>query len=208
MHRLSVKTMGITVLIVQHGEKERTAGDPELTDLGQAQALRTAAYLRRAQDVAAIWSSPLLRARQTAAPIGDAFSLGLLTDPRLRERMNWIDPTNGSLEDFLGEWERASLDRSYVPTVGDSSNEAARRFIEALVGIEQRCNDGETVAVVAHGGVTVDMLRTVLGDVAVNEANPDLIPDGVPNCAITTLAVDDGRLSVAGLPNTRHLDGS
>jgi len=64
---------------------------------------------------------------------------------------------------------------------------------------------GATVVVVAHGGVTVDVLRTVLGDGALNEANPDLIPDGVSCGAITKLAVNDGQVSVVALPDTKHL---
>src|ERR1022692_306852 len=41
------------------------------------------------------------------------------------------------------------------------------------------------IAVCTHGGVTLDLLRTLLGDQALA---PGLLADGIPCCAITTLA--------------------
>ncbi|MGK2948889.1 MAG: phosphoglycerate mutase family protein, partial [Acidimicrobiales bacterium] len=58
--------MGIEVLVVQHGEKVRAAGDPGLTKLGHQQAATVAAWLSEGRgDIASIWSSPLRRARET-----------------------------------------------------------------------------------------------------------------------------------------------
>jgi broad specificity phosphatase PhoE len=45
------------------------------------------------------------------------------------------------------------------------------------------------VAAVTHGGVTIELLRTLLGEDALP---PDLLSAGVPPCAIT--AVDDLRV--------------
>ena len=55
------------------------------------------------------------------------------------------------------------------------------------------------VAVVSHGGVTTDLLRTLLGDEALP---PRLLAEGVPPCAVTTL---DG-LHVVAIASTRHLE--
>jgi hypothetical protein len=52
--------------------------------------------------------------------------------------------------------------------------------------------------VVSHGGVTVDLLRTLLGDTGLPE---QLIADGVPPCAVTTF---DG-LAVLAIARTGHL---
>ncbi|MGK2947362.1 MAG: histidine phosphatase family protein, partial [Acidimicrobiales bacterium] len=182
----------------------RAAGDPGLTKLGHQQAATVAAWLSEGRgDIASIWSSPLRRARETAAPIAAALELDAQTDPRLRERMNWDDDAIG-LDAFLAEWQRASADPSYQPTVGDSAIDAADRFIAALAEIEQRTRAG-AVVVVAHGGVTVDSLRALVGDEAVTTADPDLIAHGVPCCAITTLRVDDGVVTVTGYPSSDHL---
>jgi len=61
--------------------------DPELTEEGHRQAQFLADALRR-EPVSAIVSSPLLRARQTAAPIGEACGLPVELDDRLIE-IDW-----------------------------------------------------------------------------------------------------------------------
>jgi broad specificity phosphatase PhoE len=50
----------------------------------------------------------------------------------------------------------------------------------------------------SHGGATTDLLRTLLGDDALS---PQLLDQGIPACAITTL--DD--LGVAAIASTAHL---
>ncbi len=200
--------MGIEVLVVQHGEKVRTAGDPGLTPEGRAQAAATAAWLiEQRPDVAMIRSSPMARAFETADPIATALGLELETDERLRERMNWDDDTAMSIEEFLADWHRASTDRMNRPATGDSSATAATRFLAALADIETMLGEG-TAIVVAHGGVTVDTIRSVVGDDVVSQTNPDLIADGVPCCAITRFAVDEGHVTLTGFPETTHLDRS
>jgi broad specificity phosphatase PhoE len=80
-----------------------------------------------------------------------------------------------------------------VPRSGDSSHQAADRFLACVA--EPRPGP---FAVVTHGGVTVDALRTLLGDDAVPA---ELVRNGVPSCAVTTLA---GR-EVPEIASVRHL---
>jgi broad specificity phosphatase PhoE len=196
--------MGVEILVVQHGEKVRSAGDPGLSDEGHRQAAVVAMWLAENRpEVGAIVASPLRRAQETADPIAAAFGLELTTDARLAERMNWDDGANNGLDEFMSEWQRATDDRSYQPAAGDSSLDAADRFIAALVDLER--GEAGVVVVVAHGGVTVDALRTIAGDDAVGEANADLISDGVPCCAITRLLISTGAISVIDFPSTEHL---
>ncbi len=75
--------------------------------------------------------------------------------------------------------------------------------IDALVDLEH-VHVG-VVVVVAHGGVTVDALRTIAGDASVINANADLLVGGVPSCAITPLRVDRGTVTVIDYPSTEHL---
>ncbi|HEX2316692.1 MAG TPA: histidine phosphatase family protein [Thermomonospora sp.] len=180
-----------TFFLVQHGEKDQTPGDPGLTEAGRWQAARTGDRLRAA-GVVTVWSSPLRRAVQTAEPIASACGVDVQTDLRLRERMNW----DGSLSwpDFLVEWDRTVTDRDYVPVVGDSSRQAGERLYDFLTEHQGRRGP---VAMVVHGGVTVDLLRTLLGDDAV----PAALLSGVPSCAITTL---DG-LEVSEIASVAHL---
>ena len=62
--------------LVQHGEKERVPGDPGLTALGREQAAVMARVVPRA-GLAAVYSSPLRRARETAEPIAAAVGLAV-----------------------------------------------------------------------------------------------------------------------------------
>jgi broad specificity phosphatase PhoE len=190
------------ILVVQHGDKERTAGDPGLTDLGRTKAQATAEWLSSAEEVARVVASPMRRAVETARPIAAALGLDVTIDQRLRERMNW-EGTDQTLEEFLAEWQRASEDRSFVPQSGDSSEQAADRFLAALEELAGSGDEG-AIVVVAHGGITVDAIRTVLGDRPLEAQQPALIAEGVPPCAITVFRPDERRW-VVELPSTEHL---
>ena len=180
------------VHLVQHAEKQPTPGDPGLTERGRAQAALTAHWLRAA-GLGALHSSPLRRATETAQFIATATSLPVQLDDPLRERMNW----NGSqpIEAFLAEWARTERDRDFVPASGSSSRQAGERLRAFLREVPA----GLTAMVaVTHGGVTIDLLRTLLGD---DGLPAGLLVTGVPACAITTL---DG-LRVVTMASTAHL---
>jgi broad specificity phosphatase PhoE len=80
----------MTIYLVRHGETaangQSYAGriDIALTETGQAQAQRVAATLRDVP-VGAILTSPLRRARDTAAPVAAAHGLVPVIDPDLTE---------------------------------------------------------------------------------------------------------------------------
>ena len=206
--RLGDVATALTVEIVQHAEKKRLPGDPGLTELGLQQALATARWLGSGERPVAVWSSPMRRALETASPIAEQFGVGLRTDPRLRERMNWDGPGVESIEDFLDEWRATSQDRSYRPRSGDSSRQAASRFLAALADIAADCSAGRAI-VVTHGGVTTDLLRDVLGDAGLRSRAPSLIEEGVPCCAVTTLQATAEGWAAKSIGVCDHLsDGS
>jgi len=199
--------VALRVLVVQHGEKEGRPGDPGLTAVGRTQAQAVADWLGDNETVTAIWSSPFRRATETAAPIAARFGLDVVCDARLRERMNWAGPPLESIEEFLLEWRRSSRDRSHRPSRGDSSEQAAHRFLAALDDIARDQTDG-LVVVVAHGGVTVDLVRTLVGDESLLMSAPTLIDEGVPGGAITALRHLPDGWDVDSLPSTSHLPRS
>jgi broad specificity phosphatase PhoE len=180
------------IYLVQHGEKQPTPGDPGLTERGRAHANLTGRWLRKA-DLGALYSSPLRRARETAQFIATATGLPVQPDIRLRERMNWQGAQ--PIEAFLAEWAHAERDRDFAPRNGGSSRQAGERLRAFVVDMAAA---PATVVAVTHGGVTLDLLRTLLGDRAL-PAN--LLEKGVPSCAITTL---DG-LQVVEVASTAHL---
>jgi broad specificity phosphatase PhoE len=178
--------------LVQHGEKEPLPGDPGLTGTGRAQAARAGQWLLGMR-VRAVWTSPMRRGRETAECIAAITGVAVQPDDRLRERLNW----DGSvpLDAFLGVWARTARDRDWVPACGESSRQAGRRLAGFLAGLPAASGP---VAVVTHGGITVDLLRNLLGDDAVP---PQLLTAGVPPCAITTM--DD--LNVIMIASISHL---
>lgn len=189
-----------TFYLVQHAEKQRRGNDPGLTVTGRAQALWTGTCLR-GHGVKQVWASPLRRARETAEIIAAVLGLPVRTDPRLRERMNWDQ--RQPWDTFFGEWAHTTEDRDYQPLLGDSSRDAGARFAAFLT--EHTGEPGETV-VVSHGGVTVDLLRTLYGDDSLDQ-RPSLLHEGVPPCAITRLH-GDGPLELDELANDGHLHTS
>jgi broad specificity phosphatase PhoE len=178
--------------LVQHGAKEALPGDPGLTALGRDQAARTACWFARI-GLTALYSSPLRRARETAEPIARAAGLAVQVDSRLRDRVNW--QAGQPLDQFLADWDRSARDRDLALRNGESSRSAGERLSGFVAGL---AGGPGPVAAVSHGGVTVDLLRTLVGDAALP---PRLLRDGIPPCAITTL--DD--LAVIAIASTAHL---
>jgi probable phosphoglycerate mutase len=193
-------------VVVQHGEKVAMPGDPGLTAAGHRQATARAARFALGRTPVGVWSSPMRRARETAAPIAAVFGLEVVIDARLQERMNWTDSESQSIEEFDHDWKLASDDRSYQPRSGDSSTAAAERFLAVLDELAATHLDGVAI-VVAHGGVTTDALRTLLGDDELLARAPTLIDNGVPSGAVTTLRRDANQWSVKSIADTDHRPG-
>lgn len=77
------------IVLVRHAQPDWEPGglaqdDPELTELGQRQALRVAEALE-GEHFDAIYSSPLRRVRETARPIAKALAIEPRVEPWLRE---------------------------------------------------------------------------------------------------------------------------
>lgn len=171
--------VGVTVVyLVQHGEKHRVPGDPGLTELGRQQATRSGRWLT-GLGVSALWTSPMRRARETADCIAAETGLAARPDARLRERLNW----DGDMpfDAFLALWARSARDRDLVPEGGQSSRQASAQLQAFLA--DMRGVPGP-VAAVTHGGITVELLRDLVGDDALP---PDVLQAGIPPCAVTTI---------------------
>jgi len=126
---------------------------PPLNETGRAQALAILDQLPRA-DFAAIYSSDLLRARQTAELIANPLNLTVVLDPRLRE-MN-LGAWEGMLSDDikaqypreLGEREKNPFE-AHAPQ-GESPREVTERVIAAVDEIAGK-HPNDSVLIVSHG---------------------------------------------------------
>ena len=144
---------------LRHGETELNADrlvagsiDTELTGFGRQQAVRAAAVLAR-QPITAVYSSPLRRARDTAAPIAELLKLPIVVIDEIAER-NW-----GVLE---GQ-PRGSRIRGTTPAGAEPSDAFRARVLAGLAKI-----DSAVPLIVAHSGIFRVLCRTL--GVAENEA--------------------------------------
>ncbi|MFC5262457.1 histidine phosphatase family protein [Kribbella qitaiheensis] len=161
--------MRTTVVLARHGRTEwhhgnRYTGSTDLPidEVGHRQAEQLKEW---AADFApdALWSSPMLRARQTVQPIADALGLPLTLDDRLRE----VD--FGSAEGrMLSELPPAVAKAFELDPVGwhfpggEDPAEAADRVHEAFHQIGRQ-HQGKKVLVVAHNTLLRLLVCRVLG---------------------------------------------
>lgn len=149
-----------TLLLVRHGQIEANTAriwhgstDSPLTDHGRMEAQRTGEHLARTRPRArALYTSPLLRTRQTAAEISSRLGLEPILEPDLVEY--GIGELEGvSYDALLKEhrfFARISSDRDFAPPGGESPNAVMARVTAALERIA-RAHRGDEVVIVSHG---------------------------------------------------------
>lgn len=150
------------ILAIRHGETAwnkdaRIQGqlDIPLNDTGLWQATRTAEALR-SETIAAVYSSDLKRAAQTAMAIAQAQGLELNHHTGLRERhfgecqgCTWTD-LETRRPDVTDAWRRRVPD--FAPPGGESLLALRERVEQAFQELAAR-HVGEQIVIVAHGGV-------------------------------------------------------
>lgn len=119
--------------------------DPELTDEGQRQADLLAAALA-GEGVTAILTSPLLRARQTAEPMGAACGVPVVVDERLIE-IDW-----GAWEGrSTGTLKQSDVDRWKADKGSAPEGESLESLTERVVSFCREYLDGDSLVVaVSH----------------------------------------------------------
>jgi probable phosphoglycerate mutase len=153
------------LLLIRHAlpvrmELAEGPADPPLAELGHRQAEALAAWLADEQ-IDAIYTSPLQRAVETAVPLSKATGLGTIVDEDLAEydrHANEYIPMEELRAEGGERWEQAIADWS-----GGSEMEAWFSGVVAAVERVVAAHPGQTVAIVAHGGVVNAYLAHILG---------------------------------------------
>ena len=139
-------------------------GNPALTDLGRRQAEAAAQYLAQKGGIAAVITSPLQRAYDTAATAAKALGLDVTVDDDLIETDfgAWEGLTFGEAAERDPELHRRWLrDTSVKPPDGESFDSVAERVRRAQARIIAE-HGGETVLVVSHVTPIKTLLRLAL----------------------------------------------
>ncbi len=163
------------IFLIRHGEptmKGRYIGkrsDPDLSDLGRAQAEACATSLAQ-ERIDALYSSPLLRAQSTAKALSQKIGLPYVRkhgieemDFGLWEGLTYDEIRNMSQGD-IDTWIESPA--ASTPPEGESLAQVQRRSLEALYEIVDMHPDS-TVAVFTHGGC-IRILFCSLFDIRLN----------------------------------------
>ncbi len=203
------------ILLARHGETEwnavrRVQGwtDIPLSEKGRAQAEALAHRLARTP-LAAVYSSDLSRAAQTAAPTAARQGLTVQTMPELREKGfgAWEGLTQTDLErDYPDLWHRYHVARDLdAPVPGGETWPEVQERLTAGLGRILAAHPGpdEAVLLVGHGGSG----RMVILE-ALQAALPALLRLHLDNASLSRLdfrGAGDSR--VVFLNDTCHLEG-
>lgn len=186
------------VHFVRHGENPANLTrqfsyrvvDYPLTERGVAQALATARHFR-GQPIAAIYSSPLRRAHQTAEIIGEALDLPVQTVEAFREvnvgalELEPPNEANWALHDrIIAEWFGGQPSSRFPD--GEDLTTLTQRMRQGLLDVLGGRHDQQMI-IVAHGG---NLAATVNSFCANSTVGADGRFPVNPNCAITRLRLE------------------
>jgi broad specificity phosphatase PhoE len=187
-----------TIVLVRHGETDwnrdnRFQGhaDPPLNDVGRTQARALAGELS-SRRFAAAYTSPLRRAAETAAILGDALHLQPRLDTSLMEVDvgSWSGLTRTEVEERFPLGYARWLEYGHGWDDGETYDELGARVVSGLVHIGRQ-HDGGDVLAVTHGGPIRSALAAA-ERVPFEEARRSIHVIG--NCAVVQLAVREGKL--------------
>ncbi len=189
------------LLLIRHGLPEHvettdgSPADPPLSALGRAQAERMAEWLE-AERIDRLYSSPMVRARETAAPLARRVGLDVELDAGVAEydrHASSYVPVERLKEVDYERWLRLMQGETDV-----DFEVFAQQVIAALENIVDS-NSGRRVAVTCHGGVINVWTAHVIGFRPRLFFNPDYTSVNRYLCA------SSGERSVRTLNEAVHL---
>ncbi len=198
------------LVLIRHGETEmnrelRFQGhvDVGLNAVGLEQARRLA-HRMAGEQADALYASDLLRARQTAQPIGGELALVALPDAALREQS--FGRVDGMRVDDIKlqhpeAWEGwLRFDENYAMPEGESTRQFHARVMDALHRLVSAHPD-QRLVVVTHGGVLDMIYRTAR---ALGLSGPR--QSEIPNAGFNRVRMGGtGGIEILDWADTRHL---
>jgi broad specificity phosphatase PhoE len=160
------------LVLIRHGQsvanaaRRFTLGPEEpLSPLGRSESLAVGRRLRERFDPVAIYTSPFVRALETARLIAGCFGLEPIVVPELREQ-HYGDLHGLSYDVLARDLASAAAQVGGAwrlrPPGGETLEEVAQRVAPALAALAAR-HLGQEVIVVSHGGVMAALRTLVTG---------------------------------------------
>lgn len=207
---MEVEQQVTRVLAIRHGETAwnvdgRIQGqlDVPLNDIGRRQVLRLGRALVD-EDIAAVYSSDLLRALDTAKALVQGREQVVTTDVGLRERGFGVFE-GLSYAEISERWPAdAERWRKRDAGFGAPGGETLRQFYERSIATATRLaarHPGRTIALVSHGGV-MDCLYRAAARVALDAPRSWQLV----NAGINRLLYTPQGFTLVGWSDTGHLD--
>jgi probable phosphoglycerate mutase len=199
------------IVAIRHGETEwnvqvRMQGqlDIGLNANGRWQSNRIALALQ-GEDVAAVYSSDLARALQTAQPMAELHGLELVHEPGLRER-HFGAFEGHSYADIARQWPEENArwqarDAEFGPMGGETLAAFNARCLACARRLAAR-HRGQQIVLVTHGGV-LDCLYRAAAHVALDTPRSWRLG----NALINRLLHSDQGFALVGWSDDRHLNG-
>lgn len=203
--------MKTTIIAIRHGfsvsnQENRFTGhtDIPLTDIGRRQAERCAEALI-GSGISAIYSSDLLRTRETAEPTSRRLGLPIILDSGLREIYggDWEGKLMAELtveypKEYADIWHN-DIGHAVCPG-GESVCQLSDRILRTVARIAEE-NAGRTICIVSHA-IPIRSMRTAAAGLEAEEMNK--VPN-VHNASISTFEYEDGKLTPVLIDRTDHL---
>jgi 2,3-bisphosphoglycerate-dependent phosphoglycerate mutase len=200
------------ILAIRHGETAwnvdtRIQGqlDIPLNDRGRWQAHRLALAVAE-EGLDAIYSSDLLRALETAQAVARGSGRSIVTDTGLRER-GFGEFEGLTFKEIEQRWpDQSERWRRRDPDFGPGGGEVLRDFYARSVATVTRlaaAHPGQTIAVVAHGGV-MDCLYRAATRLALDAPRSWQLG----NASINRLLHSPQGFALVGWSDTYHLEDS
>ena len=190
------------VVLVRHGLPDVDGStDPGLSATGRQQAVALADMLAQ-EKPAAVFSSHLKRAQQTAAPLAERLGLDVVVDADFREWESYTpQPHYRPPEQLQGSPRRqAYLEGRFEDFLPPHDMAGLQSRVAAATSRAAAASPGSTVVVASHGGAINSLVALVVGAPTTFLFDPAY-------CGVTRVQVmPDGRFVLVSVNEAVHLN--
>lgn len=166
----------------------------ELSERGHRQAQALADHFEN-RDIAAVYSSPLIRAIQTARPIAESHGLEVVVEEEIIESETLLEGKPGDRRLFYNPLNIRYFLNPFRPSWGESYQSIATRMLNAIKRMREAHPNQEVVAISHMTPIVVARHR------ATGDRRPAWMatPRVVGRASVTTLEFDGHKLDNVGL---------